>query len=37
MKKIKMPSIIKNTIGQYISNNLKEYILVLIIFILLYE
>ena len=26
MKKIKMPSIIKNTIGQYISNNLKEYI-----------
>ena len=34
MKKIKMPSIIKNTIGQYISNNLKEYILVLIIFLI---
>ncbi len=34
MKKIKMPSIIKNTIGQYISNNLKEYILVLIIFVI---
>lgn len=34
MKKIKMPSIIKNTIGQYVSNNLKEYILVLIIFLI---
>ena len=34
MKKIKMPSIIKNKIGQYISNNLKEYILVLIIFLI---
>lgn len=34
MKTIKMPSIIKNTIGQYVSNNLKEYILVLIIFLI---
>lgn len=34
MKKIKIPSIIKNTIGQYISNNFKEYILVLIIFLI---
>lgn len=34
MKKIKMPLIIKNTIGQYVSNNLKEYILVLIIFLI---
>ena len=34
MKKIKMPSKLKNTIFQYILNNSKEYILVLIIFII---
>ncbi len=33
MKKIKIPSGVKNTIYQYVSNNLKEYILVLVIFL----
>lgn len=33
MKKIKIPLRIKNTIYQYVSNNLKEYILVLVIFL----
>lgn len=34
MKKIKRPSMMKNTIIQYIQNNLKEYLLVSIIFII---
>lgn len=34
MKKFQIPSIFKNTICQYISNNTKEYILVSIIFII---
>lgn len=33
MKKFKMPSGIKNIVYQYVSNNLKEYILVSIIFV----
>ena len=34
MKKIKILSGVKNTMMQYVSNNAKEYILALIIFII---